>query len=321
MKKAYKLYNKIKHYEWGSMNLLPEFLGIENTGRVPSAEMWMGTHSGAPSQIEIESGLGGAFNNKSSIVNLSEISGELPFLFKLLAVEKPLSIQAHPNKQQALEGFERENSEGLDSKAPTRNYKDPNQKHEIICALSPFTLMAGFREPDVILEYFREIITLVPQLKELFFHLISALEKKSLCDFFIKLFSFSRLEREYIFSFLSNRESGITGCKTSDEEFQSTGVISQEQWKLMKSFSRYYPGDPAILSPLYLNLLTLNPSDAVYIPAGVMHAYLSGFGIELMNSSDNVLRGGLTPKYTDIGELKNIVLFEPFKPEILYAGD
>jgi len=239
MKKIYKLSNQIKHYEWGSPSFIPRLLNIENDGNEPYAEMWMGTHKSAPSKV-IDNG---------NAVNLEDIAGELPFLFKLIAVEKPLSIQVHPNKQQAMEGYERENKAGIPIDAPSRNYKDPNKKSEIICAVTPFTLMAGFKEPEMIIA--------------------------------------------------------------------SLGDFSPEQEKLIKNLESQYPNDGAIYAPLYFNIVTLEPFQAVYIPCGVPHSYISGFGIELMDSSDNVLRGGLTGKHVDIDELMKILKPDPFLPEVI----
>ena len=293
--KLYRLKNQIKHYEWGSEKLLPQFLNIENSKRDPCAEMWMGTHNLSPSQTEVD----------GRLVNLTELSGELPFLFKLLAVEKPLSIQAHPNKEQAEKGFKGEESRGLSIKNPTRNYRDTNHKPEILCALSPFTLMAGFREPDRICVSLKEFLLIAPPLKEIVSPLLRALSSESLSSFYRILCGLSGIEREYLSTFI--REKGVV----------QEGVITQSQWNLMKDFASQYPGDPAILSPLFLNIFTLQPGQAVYIPSGVLHAYLSGFGVELMASSDNVLRGGLTPKHVDTGELMNILHFVPFIPQII----
>ena len=293
--KLYRLQNQIKHYEWGSEKLIPQFLNIENSKGVPCAEMWMGTHSLSISRIKVD----------GCLVNLTEISGELPFLFKLLAVEKPLSIQAHPNKAQAEEGFDREESRGLSIKNPTRNYKDKNHKPEITCALSPFTLMAGFRDTEGICASLEEFLLTAPQLKEIISPLLRALSSGSLSSFFRVLSGFSRIEREYLCTFIREKESA------------QGGAITDVQWKLMKDFASQYPGDPAIISPLFLNLFTLQPGQAVFIPSGVLHAYLNGFGVELMAASDNVLRGGLTPKHIDTGELMNILNFVPFVPQII----
>jgi mannose-6-phosphate isomerase len=240
MTKIYKLQNQIKHYEWGSAKLIPDLLGLPNQDgdhKKPFAEMWMGTHPLAPSQIA-ENG-----------VNLKEISGELPFLLKLIAVEKPLSIQVHPNKEQAQEGFKRENEAGIEIDSPFRNYKDQNRKSEIICAITPFTLIAGFKEPKDI--------------------------------------------------------------------YDSLGEISGEQWELIKKLDSLYPQDAGVFSPLFLNLITLRQGEGLFIPAGVPHAYISGFGVELMTNSDNVIRGGLTNKHIDIDEFKKITMSAPFVPQII----
>jgi mannose-6-phosphate isomerase len=296
MSDVYKLHNQIKHYEWGSKELLPGFLGIKNDDGRPYAEMWMGTHDSASSRAE----LGG------KLANLEEISGELPFLFKVLAIEKPLSIQAHPNKEQAEEGFRKEEEIGLAIEAPSRNYRDSNHKPEILCAITPVTLMAGFRESGEIYKFLEEFLSIAPQLKEIFDTLLRTLESDSLIDFFRTLFNFSGIERECLCTFINEKEI----CETGE-------AISDEQWKLMKAFAALYPGDPAVIAPLYLNVLTIQPGQAIFIPAGVLHAYISGFGLELMTSSDNVLRGGLTPKYVDIDELMNILHFVPFIPHVI----
>jgi len=296
MNKTYKLFNKIKHYEWGSDKMLPDFLGIENDKNVPYAEMWMGTHPGGPSQIEIN----------GIISNLENISGELPFLFKLLAAGKPLSIQAHPNKEQASAGFKRENDAGLSQTSPLRNYKDQNDKPEIICVLTEFTLMAGFRDTECILKNFEELINEAPVLKDIILPLLNHLKKGSLFDFFKMINNFSEIEKELFSAFFTDK-------KTEKPE----GFISNEQWQLINDFAVQYPKDTSILAPLYLNLVKLQPGQAIFIPAGILHSYIKGFAIELMSNSDNVLRGGLTHKNADIKELINILHFVPFFPQII----
>jgi len=302
MEKIYKLNNQIKNYEWGSSHLIPQFLGMKDYKKVPYAEMWMGTHGGAPSQIEP------CYNdvNPNEKKYLNELSGELPFLFKLIAVEKQLSIQAHPNKEQAVEGYRQEEEAGIALNAPRRNYKDTNHKPEILCAISPFTLMAGFREYEQIKSSLDSFALMFPQLKEIIASLIKAVNTDSLAVFFRFLFNLSNLEREYINKLILEKEKSETD-----------GVISSEQWNLIKEFASQYPGDPAILSPLYLNLITLKPGDAIYVPAGILHSYSKGFGVELMAASDNVLRSGLTPKYIDIPQLMSIVNYDPYMPEII----
>ena len=301
MTKIYKLQNKIKHYEWGSLNLIPQFIGEENSKGVPYAELWIGTNKGAPSKV-----YGKTLHCK--MVDLEEISGELPFLFKLLAVEKPLSIQVHPNKTQAEEGFKREEEAGLPLQSPARNYKDPNHKPEILCAVSPFTLMAGFRKPEEIQKSLEELITMIPQIKEIITPLLHSLKNCPLHDFFRILFNFSEIELEYITN-LINEKVIITEIGVGEHG----KVISVYQWKLMKKLAALYPKEIGILSPIFMNLITLKPGQSIFVPAGLLHCYISGFGVELMANSDNVLRCGLTPKYVDIPEVLKIVDFNPHK--------
>ncbi len=313
MLNLYKLHNTIKHYDWGSSRILPQFLGIENSKNLPFAEMWLGTHSAGCSRAELVLRGEEAANN----VSLAEAAGgELPFLFKLLALEKPLSIQAHPNKVQAEKGFKTENKAGIALDSPNRNYKDDNYKSEILCALSPFTLMAGFREPEKISGSLKVLISAAPLLSETFSRLLQYLEKDefegsaALENFLRSLFELSERERENICSFLTSDST----CSAADGDF-----ITEKQWALMKKLSLLYPKDAAVLSPIYLNLFSLRPGQAVFIPSGTLHSYISGFGAELMSNSDNVLRGGLTNKHIDFRELINILDFSPFMPKIMEA--
>jgi mannose-6-phosphate isomerase len=241
--------------------------------------------------------------------------GGLPFLFKLLAAEHPLSIQAHPNLAQARSGWERENSLGIPPGAPNRNYRDPNHKPEIICALGDFTALAGFREPGEI----RSLLRLFncPALEPL----LDALAGRS---------AGSRAEshetrgeegalRRFLEALFSLGPEARLALGAHARGFAQTRPDGgdPEAWELVARFAELYPEDPAIIAPLYLNLITLKNTEAMNIPAGVLHAYVQGFGAELMANSDNVLRGGLTPKHIDIGELTAILRFAPFKPEIL----
>ena len=300
MTNIYKLYNQFKYYDWGASDTIPRFLNIyKNAGErhdLPYAEMWMGTHKSAPSRVKQD----------GETVNLSEVSGDLPFLFKLLAVEKTLSIQVHPDEEQAAEGFEREKKAGVFVNDPARNYKDPNPKHEMICALSPFTLMAGFRKPQLIIASLKSLLSAAPQINEIITPLIHGIEHGSFSSFLKEHFNIYARQPEVLNSFIIEYESGNAEDK-----------ITKEQWALMKTLASQYKNDPAILSPLYLNMITLQPGQAIFLPAGNLHAYVSGFGLELMNCSDNVLRGGLTKKHIDINELIKITNFKSFMPEII----
>jgi mannose-6-phosphate isomerase len=318
----YKLRNSVKNYDWGSPWWIPELLGEKNISRVPWAELWMGVHPAGPSRITGE-----------EIPETGELSlpdliardplyflgeetqkkfGGLPFLFKVLAAAKPLSIQAHPNLEQAKEGWNRENLEGLPFNAPGRNYKDPNHKPEILCALSSFKAMCGFREPreiQVLMGIFSKNIppALGARLDPLIFAL--GLEESPLRDFLSNLFTLNPETLEDLSEY--GRE----------QRLEETYPEYTNEWELVRRFAGLYPGDPGVIAPLYLNLINLAPGEAVFLPAGVLHAYVHGLGVELMANSDNVLRGGLTPKHIDLKELFRVLSFSPFKPRILRPGD
>ena len=310
----YRLYNQIKHYDWGSPHFIPRLLGLPEDGR-PYAELWMGGHPGSPSQIELSDGLIdlGDFISRDAHRYLGEKTAErygaLPYLFKLLAAERPLSIQAHPNMEQAREGFERENREGLAQDAPNRNYRDSNHKPEIVCALTPFTGMCGFRSPAEIKRVLALFLGDAPPeiLREGLAPLMQALEtpatESALRDFFVGLFGLSQALREALREFVLRREWA-----------EDTGDC---EWELMQGFASQYPGDPAIIAPLYLNVFRLQAGEAVFLKAGLLHAYVKGFAVELMANSDNVLRGGLSTKHIDVPELTKVLDFAPLKPKVI----
>jgi mannose-6-phosphate isomerase len=310
MANLFKLHNQVKHYEWGSLDFIPRLMGVAADGS-PWAELWMGSHSGSPSLVSLPSGdisLGELIAGDPRRYlgeTTAERYGVLPFLFKVLAAEKPLSIQAHPNLAQAREGFERENKAQLAPDAPNRNYRDPNHKPEIICALTPFTGMCGFRGPAEIARFF-SVFHADPApatVREGFIPLLRALELPdpalALRNFFDALFGLSPAVREALTEFALQVQG--EGC----------------EWELVREFARQYPGDPAIIAPLYLNVFHLEPGEAVFLKAGLPHAYIHGCGVELMANSDNVLRGGLTAKHIDVPELMKVLDFNPAQPRII----
>jgi mannose-6-phosphate isomerase len=305
----FRLKNQIKHYDWGSPEFIPEFLRVQNLKGKPWAEMWMGNHPGAPSLIEID----GEYIPLQKFIKDNPrsfpLQGELPVLLKLLAAEKPLSIQAHPNEIQAREGFEKENNAGISLEKPNRNYKDIKPKPEILCALTPFTVMCGFRKPEEIQELLNTFFLTAPaSLKAAFKPLMEILSGKNpLEEFLTALLNLPKDMCDELSLYILN----------SGGEEKTNDKILAGLWKYIQSFTAEYPGDPAVISPLYLNLFTLGPGQAIFIPAGILHAYIKGLGIELMTSSDNVLRGGLTNKYIDIPELIHILNFDNFMPQIL----
>jgi mannose-6-phosphate isomerase len=233
--------------------------------------------------------------------------GALPFLFKLLAAAKPLSIQVHPNLEQAAAGWERENRADIPPEAPNRNYKDRNHKPEILCALEPFKALCGFRTPEEIIKRLEAFA--FPGLDFLKRALASpeGSSPEGLKNFLRVLFALPRTVRDKLSLHTMSRSAAL---EKAHPEYA-------EEWKYAAYFAGLYPGDPSIIAPLYLNLISLAPGEAIFLPAGVLHAYVYGFGVELMANSDNVLRGGLTHKHIDVGELLNILEFAPFSPEIL----
>ena len=267
------------------------------------AEMWMGDHPSGRNMIKVQDELL-PFHDliisypKEILGNecIKKFGPVLPFLFKLLAAEKPLSIQAHPDKVQAESGFERENILNISMKDYTRGYKDKNHKPEIILALTDFIMMKGFMEYGIIYENFREYCGSSSEI------LFSEKGINPIKDFFNKIIYSDRHSLEIMI-----REALKNTSKKDN-------LISE----LIIKFSRFYPEDPGILSPLFLNSTVLKVGEAVFIPAGELHAYVNGTGIELMSNSDNVFRGGLTNKHVDREELLEILSYKP--SEIIKVG-
>jgi mannose-6-phosphate isomerase len=324
MASVYKLNNTVKYYDWGSPEWIPRLLGLPNEGGKPWAELWMGVHPQGPSSLAdpatpllLPEFIGGDPERRLGEEVAKDFRG-LPFLFKLLAAERPLSIQAHPNLAQARSGWERENSLGIPLEAPDRNYKDPNHKPELICALGPFAALAGFREPSEI----RSLLALfgfdplAPLMDALDAASGTAGKGEALKRFLGALFALGPEDRRALGAharrFAGDRPLGDRPPPGDRPPGDYAG-----EWQLLARLAELHPDDPAILAPLYLNLITLRKGEAMSIPAGILHAYVRGFGLELMANSDNVLRSGLTPKHIDLGELTAILRFAPFKPEIL----
>jgi mannose-6-phosphate isomerase len=316
---VYKLKNTVKNYDWGSPQWLPEFLGEKNISRIPWAELWMGVHPSGPSRI-----MGGPEGGELFLPDLIARNpryflgeetgrdfGALPFLFKVLAATKPLSIQAHPDAEQARQGWERENSGAVPLDAPERNYKDPNPKPEILCALSRFKALCGFRRPEeirILLEIFGAESGLQSAMEGLVSALSDSGDSHPLKAFLSRLYT---LDPEIL-----KAMSGYGRHQALGEEYPEYS----EEWALVRNLAGLYPGDSGVIAPLYLNLLTLAPGEAIYLPAGILHAYIHGMGVELMANSDNVLRGGLSSKHIDLKELFRVLKFFPFRPQVLRPG-
>ena len=300
-KKVHVLRNPIRAYAWGSDTAIQDLLGLPSPSSEPMAELWMGAHPIAPSEIRIQ----GTWRSLAEVIAqtpepflgtgaAARFGGKLPFLFKVLAAGRPLSLQAHPNRGHAREGFARENQQGIPLSAPQRNYKDDNHKPELLAALSPFWALSGFREPQEI--HARLACLALPELAPLLRDFGARLDAVGLRRFFRGLMSLDSGVRERI-----AEQAGRFAAARAGEE---PGLA----W--MARLHEAYPGDVGVLSPLLLNLVRLEPGQAMLLGSGQLHAYLEGVATELMASSDNVLRGGLTRKHVDVPELIRILDFE-----------
>lgn len=292
-----KISPSLQDYEWGSKSFIQELLGIDNAGVL--AEAWYGAHPKAPSLTE-----------SGNLLNLIEEDPQywlgsstlkMPFLLKILAANQALSIQVHPNKMQAEQGFAEENEKGITPNDPRRSFRDDNHKPELMMALTDFYALCGFREYTQIADIFRSL-----NLARLFTSFESFAEK-------LDPQSFSELYLQVI-QYPEPKELNDVLLKLPDKGEYAQLIT----W--IKKLDTIYPGDPAIISPLLMNLIKLRPYEAIYLDAGIIHAYLEGSGIEIMASGDNVLRAGLTSKHIDIPKLCEIMTFAPYLPDIQAAS-
>jgi len=295
------LKNCIQEYAWGSRTALPGLLRQESPSPTPQAELWMGAHPQAPSEVRLE----GAWFSLSELLEqcplallgrevLDRFGPHLPFLFKVLAADRPLSLQAHPTERQATNGFSREDAEGIPLESEFRNYKDKHHKPEVLCALTPFWALSGFRKPERVLERMRSLS--VPGLDPLLAPFLQTPGGQGLKSFFSSLMALSREEQHVLVLDV------ITALRK--------GRSDPETRRWVQRLNEEYPSDVGALGPLFLRLVRLSPGEAMFIPAGILHAYLEGMGVELMANSDNVLRGGCTSKHIDVQELLSILRFQ-----------
>jgi len=289
-----KLTNQALDYAWGSTTLISDYFGIPATGE-PMAEIWFGTHDGSPTKVV------GLDSSLHTLLDAQGRSSRLPFLLKILAAGAPLSIQAHPNPEQAIEGFARENAAGIPISASHRNYKDDLAKPEQIVALSEsFDALVGFADPRVVMEKFEELQEVASiELKTLLTKWVSWLGEP---DGIRKVFLDTLTSADVTESLISDLVDAAEQCP---------GLVD-----LVSYLNTHHGLDRGIASALLLNHMTLKKGEAVFVPAGMPHACLSGLGIEIMLASDNVLRGGLTPKHIDVEELSKVVVFEATEPKL-----
>ena len=290
-----ELEGRIQHYPWGSREALPGFLGRDPDGR-PWAEVWFGAHPLAPSTLA-----GGGALDEVIAADPRRILGadvarafdsRLPFLLKVIAAERPLSLQVHPSREHAAESFAAENAAGLELDSPRRNYRDANHKPELLVAMTAFTALCGFRTPRraaVILEGLDTVLT--DRLHALLADNPSAHGMRA---------AFRTLVSASLRPEPARVDEVVAACRARAEAGRSP---SPRIDRFVSLLAEHHPGDPGVVAALLLNPVTLQPGEAMYIPPGTLHAYLHGTGLEVMATSDNVLRAGLTPKKVDAEEV------------------
>ncbi|MCU1576552.1 MAG: mannose-6-phosphate isomerase [Leifsonia sp.] len=329
--------NTPRDYAWGSTSAIAELLGTAPSGK-PEAELWLGAHAGSPSAILDPAETGGARDlaewitaDPTRALGGGAIDGgadvaRLPYLLKVLAAAGPLSLQAHPSPAQARAGFARENAEGIPLDSPIRNFKDPLHKPELIYALSPtFGALCGFRAIDESVAAFDALVAAASGGAARPGGAADARPGADaspgaavLAGFRNRLASASAGSAE---SVLRDAVAWLLGGGEDvdllvDAVVAAAAVLALEP---VGTLAEAYPGDPGVVLSLLLNHVTLRKGEVLYLPAGNIHAYLSGLGIELMAASDNVLRGGLTPKHIDVPELLAVLDFSPIAEPRLAA--
>ena len=294
------LRNPVRPYAWGSRSVIADLVGRPVPAPHPEAELWMGAHPGDPSHV-----------GDSSLVDLlaadpagqlgeqvaERWGGRLPFLMKVLAAEEPLSMQAHPSAEQAAEGYAREEKLGIARDAANRNYPDPTPKPELLCALTEFHALAGFRDPQQTVALLKAVST--PGLEPY----VSLLEGDPNREGLRALFTtWITLPQPAIDALVPELLDECVEHVKSHGEFEF-------ECRTMLELGERYPGDAGVLAALLLNHLLLGPGEAIFLPAGNLHAYLHGTAVEVLANSDNVLRCGFTPKHVDVPELLRVLDF------------
>ncbi|WP_113719046.1 mannose-6-phosphate isomerase, class I [Arthrobacter dokdonensis] len=303
--------NDPKQYAWGSHSAVASILGREESGK-PEAELWLGAHPASPARIVDPARMDGhttlaewiAADPLQALGPQLAPGTRLPFLLKVLAASLPLSLQAHPTEVQAAAGFERENAAGIPLDAPFRNYRDPHHKPELLVVLSEtFEALCGFRSLDEVQSVVRKLCRRAlgdpaarSDLEQFSARIGAATGLSPVVEWLLEGSpEVSRLVDALVH--LATHPAGV------EEKPTPLSTIRQ--------LANSYPGDPGIVVSLLVNHVTLSRGDALYLPAGNIHAYLHGVGIELMAASDNVLRGGLTTKHVDVKELLQVLDFSP----------
>ena len=313
MQKAYKLQGKHRHYDWGGNTFLPNLMGVENVNHLPYAEYWMGAHALAASTIQTTEGekdLAALIIENPAKWLGKEVATKfeaLPYLYKILDVRDMLSIQVHPSKENAVIGFKAEDAKGIAIDAAHRNYKDQNHKPEVMVALSDFWLLHGFLAPALLEKRLNSYTYIKPLMNE-----FKGGNYKNLYAYFMQL---PMEATDAILKPLLEEAAKVVA--------NGTVTKNDPHWWAHKYYADGIPSkniDKGIFSIYILNIVNIPKYKGIFQGAGILHAYLEGQNIELMANSDNVLRGGLTPKHVDVKELIQHVNFVPTSPFIL-KGD
>lgn len=295
----------VRDYPWGTTDVIPDLLGRPATGR-PWAEYWLGTHptgsasvgaTGVPLDELVAADPRGTLGDV-----LAERFGGLPFMMKLLSAAEPLSLQAHPSTDQAVAGFEHEELVGIPRTAPHRSFRDRRHKPELVCALTPFRALCGFREPVSTLDLLATLDTAA--LDPVRDRLAADPGPGGLRGVVAWLLGLDPASAERVVA------SAVAACRSA------VGARFDEERALIPELAAHHPADAGVVIALLLNLVTLAPGDAVYLRAGILHAYLSGTVVEVMANSDNVLRGGLTGKHIDVMGLLDVLDTAPTVPAV-----
>ncbi len=293
----HRLTHALQAYAWGSRTAIPELLGEPATG-APVAEAWFGAHPSAPSLVAGPDGTAplGALISADPDGTLGEdvqarFGATLPYLLKVIAADSPLSLQVHPQRERAVGGYVREDAVGIPLDAPDRSYRDRNHKPELVYALTRFEAMCGFRAPRRATELLEGLDARIAR------QLLGILRSQP-----------SASGIETAFTWLLRPDSrpkpdAVEELAAACAARLAAGSPSPRADRTVVRLQEAYPGDPGVVTSLLLNPVTLQPGEALFVPAGGVHAYLRGVGVEIMASSDNVLRAGLTPKHVDVEEL------------------
>lgn len=304
----------IRTYAWGSRTAIADFTGRSAPTAHPEAELWLGAHPADPAFVVGPAGERSLLEvvradpeGQLGFAVRSRFGDTLPFLVKVLAADEPLSLQAHPSAEQAIDGYAREDRAGVPVSSPVRNYRDRSHKPEVIIALEAFEALAGFRPVARTIELMQALR--VPNLEPFIALLQGQSDAAGLRALFTTWITAPQPDIDVLVPAVLDGAIDYLRCGASEFEAEAKTVLE---------LGERYPGDAGVLAAMLLNRMHLDPGQALYLPAGNLHAYLRGVGVEVMANSDNVLRGGLTPKHVDVPELLRVLDFTPASEATLH---